>query len=130
MVEAMSCGTPVIGTRWSGPAVFLTEANGYPLRTDGLVPNHAAERYVFFCCLLRIYMPAIDRSLSDCRAAPDPVDGSERPHYWALPSVAHLRERLRQAMTEGAAGRRARYEHKRSINHRHVYIHLTCRSTG
>ena len=73
MVEAMSCGTPVIGTRWSGPAVFLTEANGYPLRTDGLVPNHGAER-----------------------AAPDPVDGSERPHYWALPSVVHLRERLRQ----------------------------------
>ena len=54
-----TAGTPVIGTRWSGPAVFLTEENGYPLRTDGLVPNHDAER-----------------------AAPDPVDGSERPHYW------------------------------------------------
>ena len=42
MVEAMACGTPVIGTRWSGPAEFLTEENGYPLRTDGLVPNHGA----------------------------------------------------------------------------------------
>lgn len=42
MVEAMACGTPVIGTRWSGPAEFLTEDNGYPLRTDGLVPNHEA----------------------------------------------------------------------------------------
>ena len=81
----MASGTPVIGTRWSGPAVFLTEANGYPLRTDGLVPNPGAER-----------------------AAPDPVDGSERPHYWAAPSVSHLRERLRQAKLEGSEGRRRR----------------------
>lgn len=46
--------------------------------------------------------------LTQERAAPDPVDGSERPHYWALPSVAHLRERLRQAKLDGVAGRRKR----------------------
>ena len=52
MVEAMACGTPVIGTRWSGPAEFLTEENSYPLRTDGLVPNHGAV-----CCTS--YAPSI-----------------------------------------------------------------------
>ena len=36
-VEAMSMGTPVIATNWSGPTAFLSERNGYPLRFDGLV---------------------------------------------------------------------------------------------
>ena len=30
-VEAMSCGTPVLSTNWSGPTEYLTGANGYPL---------------------------------------------------------------------------------------------------
>jgi len=35
-VEAMATGTPVIATNWSGPVAYLDEANGYPLRYDGL----------------------------------------------------------------------------------------------
>ena len=39
-VEAMSCGTPVIATAWSGPTAFVTEDNGYPLRVAAdLIPT-------------------------------------------------------------------------------------------
>ena len=39
-MEAMSCGTPVIATAWSGPTAFVTEDNGYPLRVAAdLVPT-------------------------------------------------------------------------------------------
>ncbi len=31
-MEAMACGTPVVATAWSGPAAFVSEENGYPLR--------------------------------------------------------------------------------------------------
>lgn len=57
---------------------------------------------------LPVHFKLFGAKLSQERAAPDPVDGSERPHYWALPSVAHLRERFRQAQLEGIAGRRRR----------------------
>jgi glycosyltransferase involved in cell wall biosynthesis len=33
-MEAMACGTPVVATNWSGPAAFVTEQNGYPLRIE------------------------------------------------------------------------------------------------
>lgn len=36
-VEAMSCGTPIIATNWSGVTAYLTEQNGYPLQIEGLV---------------------------------------------------------------------------------------------
>lgn len=37
-VEAMASGTPIIATNWSGPTAYLTELNGYPLKTrDDLV---------------------------------------------------------------------------------------------
>ena len=36
-MEAMSCGIPVIATKWSGPLAFIDESNGYPLDIEGLV---------------------------------------------------------------------------------------------
>lgn len=33
-MEAMSCGTPVIATNWSGPTAFVNENNGYLLRIE------------------------------------------------------------------------------------------------
>ena len=36
-MEAMACGLPVVATNWSGPAVYLDDAVGYPLRVDGMV---------------------------------------------------------------------------------------------
>ena len=36
-MEAMSCGTPVIATNWSGPTAYLTARNGYPLPVDRMV---------------------------------------------------------------------------------------------
>jgi hypothetical protein len=51
VTRPVASGTPVLATQWSGPAVFLTEQNSYPLRTDGLTPNKHAEA-----------------------AAPDPID--------------------------------------------------------
>ncbi|OQR94345.1 hypothetical protein ACHHYP_01433 [Achlya hypogyna] len=37
-VEAMAMALPVIATFWSGPTEYMTDANSYPLRVDGLVP--------------------------------------------------------------------------------------------
>jgi glycosyltransferase involved in cell wall biosynthesis len=34
LAEAMALGKPVVGTAWSGPADYLTEANGYPVGFD------------------------------------------------------------------------------------------------
>jgi glycosyltransferase involved in cell wall biosynthesis len=45
VLEAMACGLPTIATAWSGPADFLTEDVGYPLRTGGLVPAEARCPY-------------------------------------------------------------------------------------
>jgi glycosyltransferase involved in cell wall biosynthesis len=36
-VEAMSCGTPIIASNWSGPTDFMNRENGYPLRIKGLI---------------------------------------------------------------------------------------------
>ena len=45
VLEAMACGLPTIATAWSGPADFLADDVGYPLRTDGLVPAVARCPY-------------------------------------------------------------------------------------
>jgi glycosyltransferase involved in cell wall biosynthesis len=45
VLEAMACGLPTIATAWSGPADFLTEDVGYPLRSDGLMPAVARCPY-------------------------------------------------------------------------------------
>lgn len=38
-IEAMSCGTPVIATNWSGPTAFISDDNGYLLSIEEeLVP--------------------------------------------------------------------------------------------
>ena len=41
-MEAMSCGTPVIATNWSGPTAYLTGRNGYPLGVDRMVSAASA----------------------------------------------------------------------------------------
>ncbi|MDQ4132801.1 MAG: glycosyltransferase [Actinomycetota bacterium] len=45
VLEAMACGLPVIATAWSGPADFLHEDVGYPLRVAALVPAEARCPY-------------------------------------------------------------------------------------
>jgi glycosyltransferase involved in cell wall biosynthesis len=38
-MEAMSCGTPVIATNWSGPTAFMNDRNGYLLEIEpNLIP--------------------------------------------------------------------------------------------
>jgi glycosyltransferase involved in cell wall biosynthesis len=39
LLEAMACQTPVIGTRWSGPAEYLDEIVGVPLTEFEFVPE-------------------------------------------------------------------------------------------
>ena len=33
-MEALSCGTPVIATNWSGVTAYLTEENGFPIEIE------------------------------------------------------------------------------------------------
>jgi len=81
--EAMSMSLPTIATNWSGPTAFMHEANSYPVRIERLVP-----------------------------VATDDATIRAEGHLWAEPSVAHLRERMRQVVEDRAdavaRGRRAR----------------------
>lgn len=45
VLEAMACGLPAIVTDWSGPADFLHDDVGYPLRVEAMVPARARCPY-------------------------------------------------------------------------------------
>jgi hypothetical protein len=45
VLEAMACGLPSIATDWSGPADFLHDDVGYPLRVKGMVKARAKCPY-------------------------------------------------------------------------------------
>lgn len=89
--EAMAMGLPTIGTNWSGPTAFMTEANAYPVRVERLAPVQTDDE-------------ALRRE----------------GHLWAEPDVLHLRARMRQVFDdrEGAAvrGRRAREDMARHFS--------------
>jgi glycosyltransferase involved in cell wall biosynthesis len=82
-MEAMACGKPVIGTRWSGNTAFMTEENSYLV--DCTVVPVPEEGW---------------------REIP-----TYRGHRWAEPDRAHLRHILQRVVAErGEAqekGRRA-----------------------
>lgn len=64
-LEAMASGLPTIGTNWSGNTDFMTAHNSYLIDIEGLEPVGAG------------------------------VHPDIRGHYWARPSVSHLRELMR-----------------------------------
>ncbi|MDI6631666.1 MAG: glycosyltransferase, partial [Thermoanaerobacteraceae bacterium] len=65
-LEAMACGLPTIGTRWSGNLEFMNDANSYLIEIEGL------------------------------EDVPEDVDIPVfRGHRWAKPSVEHLRQLMR-----------------------------------
>mmetsp|Transcript_27542 Transcript_27542/g.60154 ORF Transcript_27542/g.60154 Transcript_27542/m.60154 type:complete len:473 (-) Transcript_27542:185-1603(-) len=47
--EAMAMGLPIIATNWSGPTEYMTPANSYPLRYDGLseIPEGAFKGHMW-----------------------------------------------------------------------------------
>ncbi len=65
-MEAMACGLPVIGTRWSGNLEFMNDNNSYLIEIEGLEDVPAGVD-------LRLYLG----------------------HKWARPSVEHLRHLMR-----------------------------------
>lgn len=87
-MEAMACGLPVIGTRWSGQLEFMSDANSYLVELDGLVeppPDVDMEYY--------------------------------SGHLWAQPSVDDLRAKMRYVVTHrDEAQARARRGHEQMVS--------------
>ncbi|MDA8280855.1 MAG: glycosyltransferase [Actinomycetota bacterium] len=83
LLEAMSCGLTVIGTRWSGNLEFMDDANSLLVDVERLVPIDERMDVAFY-----------------------------RGHRWAEPSVDHLAELLRRTATDSSlvdgVGRKAR----------------------
>ena len=87
-MESMSCGVPVIATRWSAHLAFMHDENSYLVDADTLVPADASEI---------------------------PLYAGQR---WAEPSTAHLTAQLRRVHSDraearalGASARRDMVEH-------------------
>lgn len=62
-LEAMACGKPVIGTRWSGQLDFMTDENSYLIDLESIVPVDQRMDFYFYA-----------------------------GHMWAEPSAEHLGE--------------------------------------
>ena len=71
LLEAMSCGLAVIGTRWSGNLDFMDDDNSLLVDVDGLMPVGDQMDVAFY-----------------------------RGHRWAEPSVDHLVALLRRTATD------------------------------
>ncbi|KAF8056240.1 hypothetical protein HT031_006428 [Scenedesmus sp. PABB004] len=93
-MEALAMARPLIATNWSGPTAYLSEATGYPLAVEGLVPAEQAAA----------------GTAAGAQEEANPYFTGQR---WAEPSQAHLRELMRrvvarpgEAAARGAAARR------------------------
>ncbi len=71
LIEAMACGLPAIGTRWSGNLEFMTDDNSLLIEPDGLVEIDERMDLAFY-----------------------------RGQRWAEPSAAHLTECLRRVAAD------------------------------
>lgn len=84
-MEAMACGLPTIGTRWSGQLEFMDDENSYLINTEGL------------------------------EEIPETTDIPEfRGHRWPKPSIEHTRVLMREVYENRdkarEKGRKARQE--------------------
>jgi glycosyltransferase involved in cell wall biosynthesis len=94
-IEAMACGLPTIGTKWSGNLEYMNEENSYLIEIEGLedIPKH------------------IDTPI---------LIG----YQWAKPSVDHLRQQMRRVFDHrreaAAKGETARAEICRKWTFKHA----------
>ncbi|HEU5125172.1 MAG TPA: glycosyltransferase [Verrucomicrobiae bacterium] len=76
-MEAMACGLPVIGTRWSGQLAFMNDASSLLIDIEGLENIGNEMEFPMY-----------------------------RGHQWACPSVNHLKTLLQQVLADPESARK------------------------
>lgn len=88
-MEPLACGCPVIATRWSGQLDYLHDGNSYLIDLDSVAP------------------------------VPADIDiESFAGHCWAAPSVDHLRQLMREVVSNRAEATRRAEQGRREVSER------------
>lgn len=114
-MEAMSCGVPVIATRWSGNLEFQTDDNSWLIGIEGLEEIDAREEFPFYRGQ-RWAKPSLTDFVDLLRASLDPAARREKAvraradmvRKWDWSRIAPLAEiRLREILSNIPADRSA-----------------------
>jgi hypothetical protein len=103
-----TAGLPIIATNWSGPTEFMTPENSYPLSvglhthsrvSDWLHRPHTGCHQLDVFWLQKNVVEKCQPCLSvEPKLVRLPADHVFKKHYWAQPSVGHLRGLMRRVV--------------------------------